>query len=217
MIQRLIRRCILMAIICIVLPFRAGADSGHNDELDTLFLDIQKKSNQFQSLACKFTQERHLSLFNQPVLFSGYLAIIRPDHLRWEFTDPVPSVLIFSGNTGLRCTGKTPPVHFDLTSDPIMRMVAEQLWTWLNGNYKKLEDTYAVSLHAPSSLLIIPKDQGVATFIQSIVITFSTDSRQPEIVEITEPGGDKTIIHFHDFIFNAQLPASTFTECGLHE
>ena len=206
-----------MAIICIVIPVRAGADSGRDGGLDALLLDIQTKSNQFESLTCKFTQERRLSLFNQPVLFHGTLAIIRPDHLRWEFIDPVPSVLIFSGNMGLRCTDNTPPVHFDLASDPIMRMVAEQLWTWLNGNYKKLEDTYTVSLRAPSSLLITPKDHGFAAFIQSIAITFSTESRQPELVEITEPGGDKTIIRFHGFIFNTQLPAATFTQCSSHE
>ena len=214
---RFLSRYILMAIICIVIPVRAGADSGRDGGLDALLLDIQTKSNQFESLTCKFTQERRLSLFNQPVLFHGTLAIIRPDHLRWEFIDPVPSVLIFSGNMGLRCTDNTPPVHFDLASDPIMRMVAEQLWTWLNGNYKKLEDTYTVSLRAPSSLLITPKDHGVAAFIQSIAITFSTESRQPELVEITEPGGDKTIIRFHGFIFNTQLPAATFTQCSSHE
>ncbi len=208
---------ILMILFCIVVPISAGADSGREEGLDALLSDIQNKSNQFQSLTCQFSQERHLSLFSRPVLFKGTLAIIRPDHLRWEFRDPVPSVLIFSGNMGLRCTDNTPPVHFDLASDPIMRMVAEQLWTWLNGNYKKLEDTYAVSLRAPSSLLITPKDQGVAGFIQSIAITFSTESRQPELVEITEPGGDKTIIRFHDFIFNVQLPAATFTQCSSHE
>ena len=105
MMRRFFYYCILMAIIFVVLPFRVGADFGRDGELNALLLDIQKKSNQFQFLACKFTQERHLSLFSQPVLFNETLAIIRPGHLRWEYIDPVPSVLIFSGNTGLRCTG----------------------------------------------------------------------------------------------------------------
>jgi outer membrane lipoprotein-sorting protein len=214
MIGRLLRCFVLAVIICGVLAAGSRAGGGGQAELDALLTDIQQKSNQFQSLSCKFTQERHLSLFNHPVVFHGILAIIRPDRLRWEFVDPVPSVLVFNGNAGMRCTDNTPPAHFDLASDPIMRMVAEQLWTWLNGNYKKLEDTYVVTLQAPSSLLMTPKDPGVAGFIQSIAITFNSRNRQPDLVEITEPGGDKTRIRFDAFALNTPLPASTFSQCA---
>lgn len=179
--------------------------------------EIQARSTQVQSFSCKFTQERHLALFAKPVIFHGLLFLIRPDHLRWEFTDPIPSVLIFSGDKGMRCNDNAPPVHFDLTSDPVMRLVAEQLWTWLDSNYGKLEQMYSVKQQGDSTLVITPKEQAMADFIATITILFSNESKQPELVEITEPGGDLTRIHFHDYNLNVVLTEKLFVECGIRE
>jgi outer membrane lipoprotein-sorting protein len=182
-----------------------------------LLNEIQAQSAKVQSFSCKFTQERHLALFVKPVIFQGLLSLIRPDHLRWEFTEPIPSVLLFSGDKGVRCNDNAPPVHFDLTSDPVMRLVAEQLWTWLDSNYEKLEQLYSVTQSGASILVITPKDQSMADFIETITISFSAESKQPERVEITEPGGDLTRIHFHDYNLNVSLPEKLFVECGTRE
>ena len=179
--------------------------------------DIQARSAQVQSFSCKFTQERHLTLFAKPIIFHGLLFLIRPDHLRWEFTDPIPSVLLLSGDKGMRCNDNVPPVHFDLTSDPVMRLVVEQLWTWLDSNYEKLGQMYSVKQQGDSTLVITPKEQGMADFIATITISFSNESKQPELVEITEPDGDLTRIHFHDYNLNVSLPEKLFVECGIRE
>jgi outer membrane lipoprotein-sorting protein len=211
------RLFILTLAALLLLPALAGADSNGDGRLTQLLAEIRQKSNQFESLTCKFTQERHLSLFKAPVVVHGTLAISRPDRLRWQYAGPIPSVLIFNGNSGLRCTGNEPPIHFDLDSAPIMRMVAEQLRAWLNGNYQKLEESYSISLKDPSTLLITPKEKTVSSSIQGITISFTDKDRQPKRVEITEPGGDDTIIVFADYSFNARLPAATFSQCDLRD
>ena len=90
-------------------------------ELDKFFQEIQAASAQVQSFSSEFVQERRLALFTDPVIFHGKLTVIRPDRLRWEFTAPVPSALIFDGKKGIRCNDKAPPAHFDLGTDPVMR------------------------------------------------------------------------------------------------
>lgn len=182
-----------------------------------LLAEVQAQSAQVQSFSCQFTQERHLALFAKPVIFHGLLFLVRPDHLRWEFTNPIPSVLLFSGDKGVRCNDNAPPVHFDLTSDPVMRLVAEQLWTWLDSNYGKLEQMYSVKQQGDSTLVIIPKEQSMADFIATITILFNNESKQPERVEITEPGGDLTRIRFHDYNLNVSLAEKIFVECGISE
>lgn len=185
--------------------------------LAAFLADVRSQSSQVRSFSCLFVQERHLALFARPVIFHGALFIIRPDHLRWEFTDPVPSVLIFNGNKGIRCNDDAPPVHFDLKSDPIMRMVAYQLWTWLDGDYEKLETMYDLKLHNKYCLVIIPKEQGVVNVIATITITFDEKTMQPEMVEIVEPGGDLTRIRFHDYKLNVSFSEAVFTRCGNRE
>lgn len=182
-----------------------------------LLAEIQAQSAQVQSFSCKFTQERHLAIFAKPIIFHGLLFLVRPDHLRWEFTEPIPSVLLFSGDKGVRCNDNAPPVHFDLTSDPVMRLVAEQLLTWLDINYEKLEQLYSVKQQGDSTLVITPKEQTMADFIAAITISFSNESKLPELIEITEPSGDLTRIRFYDCNLNVSMPDKLFVECEIRE
>jgi hypothetical protein len=191
--------------------------AAESEELSNFLAEIQAASDQVRSFSSEFVQERRLALFAEPVFFHGSLTVVRPDRLRWEFTSPVPSVLIFSGERGMRCNDKAPPVHFDLGSDPIMKTVAEQLWLWLGGDYSRLNDLYLMEKSGPSSLRITPKEKAVSEYITAVTITFNKTSRQPEKVEIADPGGDATIISFHSYVLNGNTPDILFTRCGTDE
>ena len=185
-------------------------------ELDKFFQEIQAASAQVQSFSSEFVQERRLALFTDPVIFHGKLTVIRPDRLRWEFTSPVPSALIFNGKQGMRCNDKAPPAHFDLGTDPVMRTVAEQLWLWLGGDYSKLNEKYHMT-QQDYSLIITPKEKAALDYIGAITITFDPISKQPEKVLITEPGGDSTLMRFNSYVLNSALPDVLFSRCAADE
>jgi outer membrane lipoprotein-sorting protein len=154
-----------------------------------------------------------LSLFAKPVIFHGSLTVVRPDQLRWEFTRPVPSALIFNGRSGLRCNDQAPPSRFDLDTDPIMRTVAEQLWLWLGGDYSKLGGGY--ELHSEGdSLIIRPKDEKTREYVEKITITFNRQTLQPQRVVIDEPGGDATLLHFTATDQGGDVDPALFTRCS---
>ena len=92
-------------------------------------------------------------------------------------------------------------------------MVAEQLWTWLNGDYSRLTKDYSVAHPAADTLVVTPLSNETADVITSISIIFDKDSRQPKEVLITEPDADTTHIAFMDHILNPSLPPPTFTQC----
>ncbi len=185
--------------------------------LKELLFDIRQKSAALTALSCNFTQKRSLALFNKPIVFQGQLALIRPDKLRWEFVSPVPSVLIFNGDKGLRCNDTDKPVKFDLANDPVMKMVAEQLWTWLDGDYSKLEKEYAIKITGESAILVTPQKQNTSNIIKNISIAFDSENRQPKSVTILEQGGDETLITFNDYQLSPTLPNSTFTKCFISD
>lgn len=191
-----------------------GGLAGESGELTAFLAEIQAASDQVRSFSSEFVQERRLALFAEPVFFKGSLTVVRPDRLRWEFTAPVPSVLIFNGERGMRCNDKAPPVHFDLGADPIMKIVAEQLWLWLGGDYSRLSASYDMAKSGPSALRITPKDKRLSEFISAITITFDRTSRQPEKVEIADPGGDTTILSFQAYVLNTDTPDVLFSLCG---
>ena len=47
-----------------------------------------------RSVYMEFTQERHLSLFAEPLKSEGVMLIEKPDRIRWETTAPYQSILL---------------------------------------------------------------------------------------------------------------------------
>ncbi len=92
-------------------------------------------------------------------------------------------------------------------------MVAEQLWTWLDGDYSKLENNYRIEKTGDFAIRVTPAEKEVPNIIQDISIVFDSDNRQPKSVTITETGGDETLITFSAYQLNPSLPDSTFTQC----
>lgn len=210
------RKYPITLLLSLFLVFLATATFANGEEKQTLptFLEkVRENASHVQSFSCNFTQKRELSLFPEPVIFTGNLKLIRPDRLRWAFTAPIPSVLIFNGKKGLRCNENQEVNHFDLETDPIMKVVAEQLWSWLNNDYGKLEKQYSIEIASERSLRITPAERSTSEFIKSITITFDSTNSHPKLVVIDETGGDSTRIEFSEYVLNPPLPQSTFTRC----
>lgn len=191
------------------------ADELQQNDLESFLQEIQQASDSVKSFQSLFTQEKNLALFSEPVMFSGRLALIRPEKLRWEFLSPIPSVLILNGDQGIRCTDQGPEETFQLSVDPIMKTVADQLWLWLGGNYQQLSKDYLLSRQGESTLLIEPKDQQMKEYVESIAIFFDKDSLQPAMVTIVESGGDLTRIRFTDGMVNQAISEQFFTRCDV--
>lgn len=187
--------------------------SSETTPLDQLLSDIQKRVNTTQTVQCTFEQERNLSIFAQPILFTGKMELSRPDKLRWENLAPIPSVLIFAGDKGMRCNDDAPPVHFELEKDPMMKMVAEQIWTWVDGNYARLRSKYEITLSDKHEIKLIPQSKEFADTVTSVRVAFDSQSLQPETIHIQETEGDSTTIRFTDYRLNQPVDDTLFSAC----
>ncbi|MEA3384983.1 MAG: outer membrane lipoprotein carrier protein LolA [Thermodesulfobacteriota bacterium] len=207
------RKLILMLLpLLFIAPPVFAEDDG---KLSSFIHDVEAKAATVKTLTCTLKQERHLAIFARPVIFQGRMALEKPDKLRWEFTSPIASVLIFNGAKGLKCSGNSEPQRFNLATDPIMQMVSKQIWTWVNGSYTTLQEQYHMVLLEPGPCLVLTaNDPKISRAISSVKISFNPDSLQPTTVRIQEPGGDHTVISFSNFILNQPLDQSLFTRCG---
>ncbi|MDZ7642310.1 MAG: outer membrane lipoprotein carrier protein LolA [Desulfurivibrio sp.] len=201
---------LLLLLLLLPITGKAAAETG---ELAAFLREVERAAAEMRSMSCAFTQEKELAMFDQPVVFRGKLDLLRPDRLRWEFVSPVSSILIFKGDSGLRCDGNSPPARFDLQKDPVMRLVARQLWLWLGGEYDRLAEDYHLTLAGDATLLIEPKDPGMAEFISSLTISFNPETHQPRQVEIKEAGGDLTRLTFHDCQLDSDPDEALFSRC----
>lgn len=184
-----------------------------DSRLNKLLADIQDRVNNTKTVQSSFEQERNLSLFTRPIIFTGKLTLSRPDKLRWENIDPVPSVLIFSGETGLRCNDDAEPVHFDLKNDPMMQMIADQLWTWVDGDYGRLQNRYDINSTGAYEITLHPQSVDLAGSIDYVQVRFDPENLQPEKILIQEKEGDSTTIDFGDYLLNQPIDDILFTTC----
>ena len=207
------RKLVLMLLtLLFIVPPVFAEDNG---KLSSFIHDVEARAATVKTLTCILKQERHLAIFARPVIFQGRMALEKPDKLRWEFINPIASVLIFNGAKGLKCSGNSEPQRFNLATDPVMQMVSKQIWTWVNGSYATLQEQYRmVLLEQGPCLVLTANDPRIARAISSVKISFNPDSLQPTTVRIQEPGGDHTVISFSDFILNQPLDQSLFTRCS---
>ncbi|WP_163335661.1 outer-membrane lipoprotein carrier protein LolA [Desulfopila sp. IMCC35008] len=212
---------VMLAVsFCCPLSIGFGAsnpETAGTGELESFLTTLRENADQVRSFQSALTQEKQLAMFDRPVLFKGKLSLVRPDRLRWEFTEPVPSALVFNGETGLRCSHGVEPVKFTLSEDPVMKVVSEQLWLWLGGDYSSLKDRYKLKKMGPSTLQVTPLEEADGEFLTSVRITFDPETLQPQQVEILETGGDLTRLLFDAPVMNSPLPPAIFESCGLDE
>jgi len=201
---------IIFATIFIHCPLSYGAAIS---QLEDILEKIEANVAKTKTIQSRFKQLRFLNIFTKPVSFNGIMVLDRPDKLRWETLSPIPSVMIFNGNNGLRCNSDTKPVHFDLQNDPLMRTVSQQIWTWANSSFRKMGDQYSLNLVAPMTIELTPRNLEIKKSIDSIRIVFQNKTLQPEKIIITETKGDRTELYFSDYILNDQVSPSLFNTC----
>ena len=182
--------------------------------LHLLLQKIKKSSSRVQALSCNFSQTRHLAIFTKPVLFSGILTLSKPDKLRWEVTEPIPSVILLNDTKGMRCSANTKPFSFDLASGPKMRMIYKQFFQWLSGSYDSLHEFYDVKQISDYGIALKPLDENFSDIIKSIEIEFEPVSLQPLRVIIRESQDDYTDIVFSNYNLSPNLKESLFIECN---
>jgi len=73
---------------------RAGAQTNAPVSLE----QISGAMDRAQTVFTRFVQERHLSLFSEPLRSEGFLCFQKPGRIRWETTVPYKSILVSDGS-----------------------------------------------------------------------------------------------------------------------
>lgn len=191
----------------------AAAEPAANDRSGAIFASLEQTAGAVRTLSSDFTQEKHLSMFKTVLTSKGRFYFSKPDLLRWELTTPVASGFVLKGDKGKRWherTGRTE--NFQISQEPVMKLVSEQLFAWARADFKWLNKEYRITVlgEAPVALKLEPRSTAVAGFLHHLLINFSSDGRYVRSVELHEKDGDYTRIKFVNTAVNKQLPADIF-------
>lgn len=174
---------------------------------------LRKAAASIDSVSAEFVQQKNLEMFDEVMVSKGRLALVKPDRLRWEYTEPVASGFAIRGGEGRRWNEMIGSMNgFDIRQDPVMQAIVDQLMAWTNADLERMGRDFHIEVAGmePPSLVLRPRLPALGEFIERIAIRYAADKRSIERVEVLEPGGDSTLIEFHSVRINADLPAKLF-------
>jgi len=167
-----------------------------------------------QSVFTHFTQERHMSLFNEPLRTEGWLCFQQPGAVRWEVDKPYKSILISDGSGVAQfewVEGRWKKLDSGLAG--AMQSIVAQIAGILNGQYARGGKDYSVAFsNSPAGpvIMLTPRNEKVRVMMQAIEVHLAPDLQSTRQVVLRENGGDFTLIQFDKQVVNPHFPPMTF-------
>nr|WP_287410798.1 outer membrane lipoprotein carrier protein LolA [Pseudodesulfovibrio sp.] len=201
-------RSLLLILLCVLLSGLAVAQG----ESDALLEQLRVNSLDTHAISSKFTQEKHLSVFNDVIVSEGAFLFQRPRRLRWEYISPFRSGFVLNGESGKRWDDLTGNHDVDLSSDPAMRVVAEQVLAWATFDLETLTRQYDISVLGtkPVTLRLVPKSSALKSVVSHLRIEFSPNAKSVSVVELHDVDGDYTRLSFYETLLNPSIPEGVF-------
>ncbi len=204
-------------------PYVANNDNGPTSslltetELDELLVTLEKELGSIQTLRTDYVQEKHLSIFMNPIMVRGRLFFLRPDNVRLEITEPFHSVLIAQHKSVAKYEFLDDEwKKLSIGIPDAVLMVTGQIATWLQGRFRDKSDIYKISATSdePTIIILTPRHEKFKEFITAIELELTEEKDRISSVTIRESGDDFTRMTFSNQERDVALPALLFDTTG---
>lgn len=214
---------LVLSTPCMILD--VGADQSQfssipDDRLDDILGDTEKNLGRIKTLKTLLTQEKHLSLFAEPVISTGVFLFKAPGKIRLEFFEPFKSILMVSGNKLFKFEEfngqwqKLPQGN-----EKMMEIVLDHIGAWVNGRFNQ-GDLYEITGKYRSgdlnlddfnndqrafALILEPRAAEFKKFIQAFELGINSSMDRLDYIIIRESGEDYTKISFYQDLINTPV------------
>ena len=196
-----IKITVVIFVLCAV-----WAATGMAGSLD----EMRAAAEKIVSVQGDFIQEKQMPILARPLVSKGYFAYRKPASLRWEYREPLQSVLLLHNGEAHRF------VHADAgwreDSEAAMQsmdFVLQEIAKWLNGRFDD-NPMFNVSLGPGDKIVMTPKDKEMGRFIQRIELKMADRPGIIKEVVISENNDSFTRFTFVDPKINEPLPPAEF-------
>jgi outer membrane lipoprotein-sorting protein len=204
--------------LAILLIFQISAKVAAADKPETgspsVLQEFNRNMNGVNTVFCRFTQSRHLSLFKDPLQSAGYLCFQKPGKVRWETDQPYRSILISDG-AGVAQFEWTDErwQKLDIGLAAAMQNVVAQIAGIFEAKFTTSRRDYAVAVtHTPDGPMVIltPQAEVMRKMMKAIEVHLAPDLKGTRAVVLRENDGDYTEIRFVGQVAGIEFPQKTF-------
>jgi outer membrane lipoprotein carrier protein len=208
LIARRVQRGRLMFLAAIWVGL-AAAPAAAAEPLD--WSELERAARSVETVAAAFTQEKSIPLLTRPLVSRGRLYYRAPDNIRWEYTEPIQSVTLLTGDrvrTYLYADGRW--VEDAGGSLEIRRMVLDRITDWFAGKFDRSEGFSTKYDPGPPPEVILTAQTGLNEYIERIRLVFGHRPGVIHKVEIVEGPETRTELTFDPVTVNRSLPDDAF-------
>lgn len=172
--------------------------------------EIREGAGRIESIQADFIQEKHMKILTEPLTSRGVFYFRMPNDLRWEYTDPIQSVLLMhNGDTRRYILGKDGWVQDDAAQLQAMGVVLQEITNWLNGRFDENPD-FNAALEPERKIVLTPKKASLAGIISRIVLHLSETPGLMDAVTIHEGEDSFTRLVFQNPRLNPPMEDAVF-------
>lgn len=190
-------RALLTLLLCLsLLPF---ATAGPAAEAAAL-----------RSVQAEFTQQKHLQILTRPLVSRGTFAFQAPQSLRWEYLEPLHSILIMHDGRVEKAVERDGRFERDAGSGlDAMQFILRDLGSWLDGRFAD-NPMFSVSRRDARTIILAPRDPALEKVISSIELRLGREPGVMDSVTVFEGPDAWTRLTFTGTVVNREIPADFF-------
>lgn len=161
-------------------------------------------------LTADFHMTRTLSALKDSVQSTGRLVMGGPGLLRWETRSPAKSLLIVNHGKGwLHYPDLKVTKGFDVSTDPVMKVLSEHLLALTGGNLQAVASMYEIRVLDGGARELLPKKAEIQKLFSKLRV--ATDRRGAvSKVELISKNGDRTVIEFSNVTTPSSISPALF-------
>ncbi len=173
--------------------------------------EAQHAPIQLRSVQADFTQEKNLKILARPLVSTGSFTFQAPQSLRWEYRTPIHSILLMHEGKIKKFVERDGKLTEDQSMGlDSMQVVLSEIGGWLDGRFTD-NAMFTVSFPDKKTVLLTPKEKGLAALISSIELKLADQAGLLDAVTIFEGPGSSTRLTFSNRALNQEVPASLFS------
>jgi outer membrane lipoprotein-sorting protein len=211
-------RILLIAIFSfLIMPISVSGDDNAIDsdtaKTEAVLLRIKQASKKIETLQGDFVQKKKVKILKKMPDSYGRIIYQGPDRLLWEIIEPVKMGFVIIGDKGRKWNRDKERIKkFDVSKDPVISVISNQVFAWAKGDYDRLKTGYEIKIlnEQPVELKLIPLSPVEKRYIDSIIMAFSDNEEHVNSIEILEKKGGLTQIYFSNIIINKELQEGLF-------
>lgn len=196
---------LVLLILLMLVPASVRADN---------FERLRRDSSRISTISADFVQKKFMKILSKPLVSEGKFYYTAPDSIRWEYSQPIKSVVISDkGNTKRYIASGGKMVEDKTGGAQAMKIVLDEVAGWMSGKFTS-NPSFTATLKEGSNtqITLTPVGKSMAGMIEKIEITVARKDASIKSVRIVESATAETRIDFQHVVINQEIQPSVFQD-----